>query len=181
MKCQQSLWKLSLIKLILQLICIISSNLQPFLGTLFPQVSHLSPIPSVRTISKTLLLQTHQKHLFLNFEPQLRKSKEFNNQGLKINRNFKYYILFLPSNNNKKQTSSASNYQGFISLPAYLHTRYCCENFQIYGKLKFLEDALASQNIDLDIFTHMLPLLPPILPIAPAVRTLLQVPSSPLR
>ena len=42
--------------------------------------------------------------------------------------------------------------------------------------------ALASQNIDLDIFIRMLPPHPtPIPPIAPAVRTLLQVLSSPLR
>ena len=46
-------------------------------------------------------------YLFLNSEPQLGKSKEFNNQGLKVNRNFKCYILFLPSKNNKKQKSSA--------------------------------------------------------------------------
>ena len=116
MKCWQSLWKLSLMKFILQLICIISSNPQPSLDTPFSQVSHLTPIPLVRTTSKTSLLQTHQKHLFLNSEPQVDKSKEFHNQGLKVNRNFRCYILILPSKNNKKQTSSAWNYQGFISL-----------------------------------------------------------------
>ena len=59
MKCWQNLWKLSLMmKLILQLICIISSNPQPSPCTPFPQVSHLSP---GRTTSKTPLLQTHHK------------------------------------------------------------------------------------------------------------------------
>ena len=56
-----------------------------------------------------------------------------------------------------------------------------CENFQIYGKLHFLEDVLASQNIDSRYFYSYAATIPSISLIVPAVRTLLQVLSSPLR
>ena len=78
-------------RLILQLISRVSFNTQPSPGTPFPQVSHLSPILPDRRTSQTPLLQTHQKKpqciSFLNSEAQLGKLKEFNNQGLKVNRN----------------------------------------------------------------------------------------------
>ena len=61
MRCRRTLQKLSMMKLILQLICIVSSNPQPTPVTSFPQVSHLCPIPPGRTTCKTHLLQTHQK------------------------------------------------------------------------------------------------------------------------
>ena len=66
------------------------------------QAEQLPKLLSSRKIRNSLSV-----YFFLNSEPQLGKSKEFNNQGLKVNRNFKCYILFLPSKNNKKQTSSA--------------------------------------------------------------------------
>ena len=74
MKCQRTLQKLSLMKLISQLICIVFFNPQHSPVTPFPQVSHLSPIPPGRTTSKTPLLQTHQKQpqcvSFLQFQSQ---------------------------------------------------------------------------------------------------------------
>ena len=63
-KCCQSLWKLPLIKLILQLICIISSNPQPSLGTPFPQVSHLFPhSPSQYNFQNSSSLDTSETSL----------------------------------------------------------------------------------------------------------------------
>ena len=53
--------------------------------------------------------------------------------------------------------------------------------------VKFMENynswkmQLVVKILILDIFTHKLPPFPPVPPISPAVRTLLQVPSSPLR
>ena len=59
-----------------------------------------------------------------------------------------------------------------------------CEKSQIYGKLQFLEDLLASQNIDSSYFYSYVtpPPTPPHAhsPISP-LPTLLQVLSSPLR
>ena len=60
-------------------------------------VRHLPCLPG-RTSSKSHLLQTHSNslsvYIFLNSQPQPGKSKEFNNQGLEVNRNFKGYFLF---------------------------------------------------------------------------------------
>ena len=56
MKRWWTLQKLSLMKLLLQLIFIVSSKPWSSPGTPFPQVSHLSPILTGRTTSKTALL-----------------------------------------------------------------------------------------------------------------------------
>ena len=57
-----------------------------------PQVEQLPKLLSSRHIRSSFSV-----YLFLNSEPQVGKSKEFNNQGLIVSRNFKYYIVFLPS------------------------------------------------------------------------------------
>ena len=67
-------------------------NLHNFLQSLARQAEQLPKLLSSRHIRNSLSV-----YLFVNSEPQLGKSKEFNNQGLKVNRNFKCYILFLPS------------------------------------------------------------------------------------
>ena len=78
---------------------------------------------------------------------------------LKVNINFKCYILFLSSKNNKKQARSAWNYQGFISLRNFRWilfetciSHHGSEKIQIYGKLQLLEDILARQNIEFRYF-----------------------------
>ena len=77
MKYWQNLWKLSLmIQLILQLICIISSNPQPSPGTPFPQMSHFSPMPPGRTTSKTPLLYTSETALLCIFSSILNHRQE---------------------------------------------------------------------------------------------------------
>ena len=73
-----------------------SSNSQPFSDKSFPNLSHLSPIPQTEQFPKPPLLQTHQQQLQC-------VSKEFNNQGLKVNRNFKCLFVLLSSKNNKKE------------------------------------------------------------------------------
>ena len=95
-------WKLSLMmKLILQSIFIIYTNPQPSSGTPFPQTSHFSSIPQAEQLLK-LLSSRHIRnslsvYLFLNSELYVGKLIEFNSQELTVTRNFKYYILLLPS------------------------------------------------------------------------------------
>ena len=81
--------------------------------TISPSESIWPPFPQAEQLPK-LLLSRHIKnslseYLFLNSEPYLGKSEEFNNQGLKVNRNLNAILFFL-SKSNKKQTSSAWNY-----------------------------------------------------------------------
>ena len=87
---------------------------------------------------------------------------------MKVNRNFICYILFLPSKNKKEQTSSASNYKGFISFHnfCWIFFQTCishhgCEDFQIYGKLQFLENVLATQHTDSRYFYSYAATTPP--------------------
>ena len=98
------------------------------------------------------------------------------------------WYSFFAIKNNKKQTSSAWTYQGFISLHNFCWvffetciSHHGCENFQIYGKLQILEDVLARQNIGCRYFYSYATIAPAISPIAPVVRILLQVLLSPLR
>ena len=163
-------------KLILQLICIISSNPQHSLGTSFPQVTHLSPILQVRTTSKTPLLQTHQKHLFLNSESELDKSKEFNNQVLKVNRNFKCYILFL--HEIIRASSLSITFVEFSFEPAYL--TIVVKIFKFMKNYNSWKMYLQVKILIQIFYSHAATALP-IPPIAPAVRTLLQVLSLPAR
>ena len=92
----------------LQLICIVSSNPQPSPATPFPpSESFISHPPQTEQLPK-FLSSRHMRnslsvYLFLNSEPQPGKSKESNNQGLKVNRDIKCYILFFPSKNNKNR------------------------------------------------------------------------------
>ena len=51
----------------------------------------------------------------------------------------------------------------FSLKPVYAH--HGCENFQIYGKLQFLED-MQVKLLTLDIFTQILPPLP-LFPLSP--------------
>ena len=69
MKYWQNLWKLSLMmKLILQLICIISSNPQPSPGTPFPQMSHFSlHTPKQNNFQNSSLLDTSETALVCIF------------------------------------------------------------------------------------------------------------------
>ena len=102
-------------------------------------------------------------------------------------RHFKYCIIFLPSKaikTNKLCMKLLGLHLFHIFCWIFFETcisHYGSENFQIYGKLQFLEDVLVSQNIDSRHFYLYAATAPPIPHIAPAVRTLLQVLSSPLR
>ena len=74
--CWQNLWKLSLIKLVFQLICIVSSNSQDSPGKPFPQLSEPFPLHPPRQNNFLIV------YLLLNSKPQktqLEKSKEFQN------------------------------------------------------------------------------------------------------
>ena len=71
MKCRRTLQKESLRTLILQLIRMVSSNPQPSPGIPFPEVGHLSPIPTGRKTSKTSLLQANLK------QPQCESCPQF--------------------------------------------------------------------------------------------------------
>ena len=85
---------MSWLKLILQLICILSCP-QSLRQTLY-KVSHL-PLSQVQQLSKLLPLGTSKSHsvyVFLELEPQLSKIEEFNNQGKKENRAFRSYSFF---------------------------------------------------------------------------------------
>ena len=157
MKCRWTLQKLSLMKLISQLICIVPSNPSPPQAHLSPKCVICLPFPQAELLPK--LLQTHRKqlsvYLFLNSQPQLGKSKEFNNQDLKVNINLNAILCFLSSKNSKKQTTSAKilrvSLLFIIFVELFFQTcisQYGGEKVQIYGKLQFLNDVLASQNID---------------------------------
>ena len=98
MKCRWTLQKFSLMKLILQLICIVSFNSQSSPGTPFSQVSRCPTFPQAGQLPK-LLSSRHIRnslsvYIFLNSELQLGKSKEFNNQELKVNRNLNAIFFF---------------------------------------------------------------------------------------
>ena len=115
MKCWQNLQKLSLMKLILQLICIISCN---------PQASP----------------QTHLSHRALSL-----------------------YIIFVE----------------FSFKPVYL--TLVVKIFKFKENFNALEMQLQVKILALYVFTYMLRRIPSIPPIDPAVKTLLQVLSPPLR
>ena len=66
-----------------------------------PQVEQFPKLLTSRHIRNSLV------YLSLDSESQLDKSKEFNNQGLKVNRNLNTIFFFCHQKNNKKQTSSA--------------------------------------------------------------------------
>ena len=78
--------------------------------TFFPQSRPFPPLPD-KTNSKPPppLLPPFSRHidnnlsvyLFLEFEQQLGKSKEFNNQGMNENRAFRSYFFLSPKNNEK--------------------------------------------------------------------------------
>ena len=73
MKCWWNPQKLFLIKLILLLICIVSSNPLPSPDTPFHQVSHFSLIPQAEQLPKLLssrhISNSSSVYLFLNYEP----------------------------------------------------------------------------------------------------------------
>ena len=87
------------------------------------------------------------------------------------------------------RTSSLSIiFAEFSFKPVYRISHHGCEKFQIYGKLQFLEDVFASQNID-SRYSYPYATTAPanaspltsIPPISSTVTTLLQVRSSPVR
>ena len=108
-------------------------------------------------------------YLFLNSEPMLCKSKEFNNQGLKVNRDLNAIFSFCHQETIKNRqalheiirTSSLSIIFVELSFKSVYPTRVVknfkfmenCNSWKMYFQVKILT---------LEIFTHMLP--PPSLP-----------------
>ena len=107
-------------------------------------------------------------YLFLNSEPKLGKSKEFNNQGLKVNRNLNLNVIFFFCHQKTiknrqalheiiRALSLSINFAERSFKPVYptmvVKSFKFMENYnswKIYSQVKILT---------LDIFTHML--LPP--------------------
>ena len=100
--------------------------------------------------SKTFSQITHSPPLFLDSQLYLGKSKEFNNQEMKVNIAFKTYSLYLSLNINKSKQIDM-----ILSLkPTQV---FCCpsfsKNISIPGKLikymmfRFLENAFLSLKI----------------------------------
>ena len=100
--------------------------------------------------SKTFSQITHSPPLFLDSQLYLGKSKEFNNQEMKVNIAFKTYSLYLSLNINKSKQIGM-----ILSLkPTQV---FCCpsfsKNISIPGKLikymmfRFLENAFLSLKI----------------------------------
>ena len=152
-------------------------NLLNFLQPPSSQAEQLPKLPSSRHISKSLSV-----HLSPNSEPQLGKSKEFNNRGLKVNRNFKCYFIFLPSHTQKKSrkalheiiraSSLSIIFVQFSFKPVY--PIIVVKNFKFMENYNSWKMHLQVKILNLYIFTHMLS--PPI-----TVTTFLQVLSLSLR
>ena len=91
---------------------------------------------------------------------------------MKVNKNFKCYILFFCHQKTIKNRQALHEVIRASSLHKFCwiffqtcRSHHGYENFQIYGKLQFLEDVLTSQNIDSRYFYLYAATTPPIPPI----------------
>ena len=165
-------------KLILQLIFIVCSNPQPAETHLspkgvichpFPQAEQLPNLFSSRHIRNSLTVS-----LFLNSEPQLGKSKEFKNQGLKVNRNLNAIFFFGHQKAIKNRHALHENIRAsslsINSLELSFKSKYLtvvARKYKFHDKLQMIEDVLSSQNIDSGYFLLLCYHLPPLFPPSP--------------
>ena len=138
-------------------------------------MSHLSPFPKVKQLPKLLSSKLIKNslivHLFLNSEPLLGKSKEFNNQGLKVNKNLNTIFSFCHQKTMKNRQAlhfiRASSFS-IIFLELFFKTVYPT---RFVKNFKFMKNSLniyfQVKILTLEIFTHMLPPPSPPFPSCP--------------
>ena len=105
-------------------------------------------------------------YLFLNSEPKLGKSKEFNNQGLKVNRNLNLnVILFFCHQKTIKNRQALHEIIRALSLSINFAERSFKPVYptMVVKSFKFMENYNYSQVkiLTLDIFTHIFTSSPP--------------------
>ena len=99
-------------------------------------------------------------YLFLNSEPKLGKSKEFNNQGLKVNRNLNLNVIFFFCHQKTIKNRQALHE---IIRALSLSINFAERSFKpvyptmVVKSFKFMENYNYSQVkiLTLDIFTHI--------------------------
>ena len=105
-------------------------------------------------------------YLFLNSEPKLGKSKEFNNQGLKVNRNLNLNVIFFFCHQKTIKNRQALHE---IIRALSLSINFAERSFKpvyptmVVKSFKFMENYNYSQVkiLTLDIFTHIFTSSPP--------------------
>ena len=105
-------------------------------------------------------------YLFLNSEPKLGKSKEFNNQGLKVNRNSNLNVIFFFCHQkNIKNRQALHEIIRALSLSINFAERSFKPVYptMVVKSFKFMENYNYSQVkiLTLDIFTHIFTSSPP--------------------